>query len=383
MVTAQPVIRYAGLMSGTSMDGVDAVLLEIDGSTCRVGTSIHRDYPSNLAARLRAAVADPDGVGLDGYGRLDADVGAMFADTALALLAQAGLQARDLRAIGSHGQTLLHRPRSVPAYTLQIGDPNLIAERTGIDVVADFRRRDIAAGGEAAPLVPAFHAAVFAAPGETRVVANLGGIANITVLAADGTVTGFDTGPGNCLMDLWMQASTGADFDRDGAFAASGSVDAALLGRLMAEPYLARSPPKSTGRELFNADWLDEAREGLVLPAADVQATLCEFTAITLRDAIALHAGGLQGASRPACVLVCGGGARNARLMARLAAELPGIPVQSTAAQGIDPQQVEGAAFAWLAHRHVQRQPGNLPAVTGAAGPRVLGALYPGSVIRL
>jgi anhydro-N-acetylmuramic acid kinase len=380
---AHAVIRYAGLMSGTSMDGVDAVLLEIDGGACRVSTSIHRDYAPNLAARLRAAVADPDGVGLDGYGRLDADVGAVFADAALALLAQAGLQAQDLRAIGSHGQTLLHRPQSAPPYTLQVGDPNLIAERTGIDVVADFRRRDIAAGGEAAPLVPAFHAAVFAAPGETRVIANLGGIANITVLAADGAVTGFDTGPGNCLMDLWTQASTGAAFDRDGAFAASGSVDAALLGRLMAEPYLARNPPKSTGRELFNADWLDEAREGLILSAADVQATLCEFTAITLRDAIALHAGGLHGASRPARVLVCGGGARNTRLMARLAAELPDITVQSTVAYGIDPQQVEGAAFAWLAHRYLERKPGNLPAVTGAAGPRVLGALYPGSVIRL
>jgi len=376
-------IRYAGLMSGTSMDGVDAVLLEIDGDACRVSSSLHRDYPVALAERLRAAVRDPDSVGLDDYGRLDAEVGALFADTALALLAQARLEPRALRAIGSHGQTLLHRPRAVPACTLQIGDPNLIAERTGIDVVADFRRRDMAAGGEAAPLVPAFHAAVFGARGETRVVANIGGIANITVLAADGSVTGFDTGPGNCLMDLWTQAHRGADFDRDGAFAAAGKIDVALLGRLLAEPYLTRQPPKSTGRELFNRDWLDTALEGLSVPAADVQATLCEFTAITLRDAIALHAGGLQTSTRPARVLVCGGGAHNGHLMARLAAALTGIPVNSTAAFGIDPQQVEGAAFAWLAHRHLERQPGNLPAVTGAAGPRVLGALYPGNVTRL
>ena len=371
-------IRYAGLMSGTSMDGVDAVLLEIDGADCRVSASLHRDYPADLAMRLRAAVADPDSVGLDGYGRLDAQVGEAFADAALALLAQTGLAAPQLRAIGSHGQTILHRPRAAPACTLQIGDPNRIAERTGIDVVADFRRRDMAAGGEAAPLVPAFHAAVFGKPGETRVVVNLGGIANITVLGADGAVTGFDTGPGNCLMDLWAQARLGTDYDRDGAFAASGQVSAALLGRLMAEPYLSRHPPKSTGRELFNADFLDEALQGLVLAPADVQATLCEFTAATVHDAIRLHA-----SPRPARVLVCGGGARNGQLMARLAAELAGIPVQDTAALGIDPQQVEGAAFAWLAHRHLERLPGNLPAVTGAAGPRVLGALFPGSVIRL
>jgi anhydro-N-acetylmuramic acid kinase len=367
------VLRYVGLMSGTSMDGVDAVLLEITGGRCRVVGSVHQDYPARLAARLRAAVAEPDGVGLDRYGELDAAVGQHFARAALALLADLGIEAATIRAIGSHGQTILHRPRAVPAYTLQIGDPNVIAEQTGIDVVADFRRRDIAAGGEAAPLVPAFHAAVFGAPGETRVVANIGGISNITVLGADGSVIGFDTGPGNCLMDLWMQRQRGSDFDAEGAFAAAGRVDAVLLGRLLAEPYLARRPPKSTGRELFNAGWLDVALEGLALAAADVQATLCEFTAVTLRDAVLLHAG-----VHPARVFVCGGGARNTHLLRRLAAELPSLGVDSTATLGIDPQQVEGAAFAWLAHRHLERQPGNLPAVTGAAGPRVLGGLYPG-----
>jgi anhydro-N-acetylmuramic acid kinase len=371
-------IRYAGLMSGTSMDGVDAVVLEIDGADCRVTAALHRDYPQALAARLRAAVADPDRVGLDGYGQLDAEVGVAFADTALALLAQAGIAASQVRAIGSHGQTVLHRPRAAPAYTVQIGDPNRIAERTGIDVVADFRRRDMAAGGEAAPLVPAFHAAVFGRPGESRVVVNIGGIANITVLGADGTVTGFDTGPGNCLLDLWAQTQLGTPFDRDGAFARSGHVSAALLGRLLSEPYLVRAPPKSTGRELFNAAFLEDALEGLVITPADVQATLCEFTAATLGDAIGLHAAG-----RPSAVLVCGGGAHNGQLMTRLAAQLTGIPVHSTATRGIDPQQVEGAAFAWLAHRHLQRLPGNLPAVTGAAGLRVLGALYPGGVTPL
>ncbi len=362
-------------MSGTSMDGVDAVLLDVAASGCRITAATHRDYSPELGAQLRAAITRPDRVGLDELGQLDVLVGEVFAAALQQLLAEAGVRADTVRAVGSHGQTLRHQPHGDAPFTLQIGDPNVIAERSGIDVVADFRRRDIAAGGEAAPLVPAFHAAVFGAPGETRVVVNIGGIANITVLAADGGVTGFDTGPGNCLMDVWVQAQRGEAFDRDGALAAAGRVNAALLERLLAEPYLQRMAPKSTGRELFQATWLEAMLAGATLEAADVQATLCEYTARTIRDAIVSLAG-----VQPGRVLVCGGGTLNPQLMQRLAAQLPGVRVASTAACGIDPMQVEAAAFAWLAHRHIERLPGNLPAVTGARGPRVLGATFPGAV---
>ena len=369
------VLRYIGLMSGTSMDGIDAVLLEVGDNRFRVTSSLHRDYPTALAKRLRTAITDPDSVGLDDYGRMDVEVGEMFAATASALLSEAGLQSGDIRAIGSHGQTILHRPRANPPCTLQIGDPNVIAERTGIDVVADFRRRDLAAGGEAAPLVPAFHAAAFGKVNETRVILNLGGIANITVLSMTGAVTGFDTGPGNCLLDVWAMRQLGTPCDIAGAFAAKGHVHAELLGRLMAEPFFSRMPPKSTGRELFNEAFIDNALEGLSAKPADVQATLAELTAATVCDAIRLHAG-----ATPTRVLVCGGGVHNGHLMHRLGAALGNVTLDTTATEGIDPMQVEGAAFAWLAHRHLERLPGNLPAVTGARGLRVLGTLSPGVI---
>src|SRR5690606_3287617 len=275
----------AGLISGTSMDGVEAVLLDA-GDSLRVRDALHLDYPPGLAARLKRAVAAPAACGLDELGYLDAAIGEVFADAAAALLRKAGVDAREVRIIGSHGQTLLHRPRQAPAFTLQVGDPNRIAERTGIDVVADFRRRDMAAGGEGAPLVPAFHAAAFASPGEDRAVVNIGGIANITTLAADGAVGGFDTGPGNCLMDLWAEEHLGAPFDRDGALAARGCVDEELLATLLAEPYLALPPPKSTGRELFNRAWLAPALARHPAEVADVMATLSEFTARTIADAL-------------------------------------------------------------------------------------------------
>lgn len=370
---APELLRYIGLMSGTSMDGIDAVLLEVRQGRCAVTGSLHSAYPADLAARLRAAIVDPDSAGLDDYGRLDVEVGEAFAHAASALMVQCGLQRQDVRAIGSHGQTILHRPRANPPCTLQIGDANIIAERTGIDVVADFRRRDMAAGGEAAPLVPAFHAAVFGSGNDTLVVLNLGGIANITVLNGTDRVSGFDTGPGNCLMDAWAMRQLGTACDVDGKLAARGHVHAELLGRLLAESYFSLPPPKSTGRELFNDSFIDEALEGLSVPPADVQATLAELTAVTVCDAIRLHAG-----ATPTRVLACGGGVHNPHLMARIAAELQGIPLETTASAGIDPMQVEGAAFAWLAHRHLERLPGNLPAVTGARAPRVLGALFPG-----
>jgi len=365
---------YAGLISGTSMDGVESVLLHIRPEGLAIVGALHVDYPPALSARLKCAVASPRECNLDEFGALDAEVGEVFGSAALQLLESTGTRASQVRAIGSHGQTLLHRPASSPSFTLQIGDANRIAERTGIDVIADFRRRDMAAGGEGAPLVPGFHAAAFAAPGSVRVVVNIGGISNITVLGAEGQVSGFDTGPGNCLMDLWAQEHLGTPFDRDGQLAASGQVNPALLQVLLAEPYLRRQPPKSTGRELFHRQWLQHALDRQPAPVPNVQATLCEYTAITIVQAIRDFA-----RLQPAELLVCGGGAFNRELMRRLALQLPQTVVQDTAARGIAADQVEAALFAWLAHRFIAGLPGNLVAVTGASGPRVLGALYRGA----
>ena len=366
---------YAGLMSGTSLDGIDAVLVDITADCCQVLAATHDDYPQALLARLRQAIETPTQVGLDELGELDTLVGEAFAAAALNLLRSSAVPATQVRAIGSHGQTMRHQPRGAAAFSLQIGDANIIAERTGIDVVADFRRRDVAAGGEGAPLVPAFHAALFASPGQTRVVANIGGIANITLLQADGAVTGFDTGPGNCLMDGWTQRHCQLAFDCDGALAAAGQVYEPLLARLLTEPYLALPAPKSTGRELFNLPWLQERLHEIRLSPQDMLATLCQYTAETLAGAIAQ-----AGAGAIAELLVCGGGALNPQLLQRLSRLLPATPVCSTAQYGIAPLHVEAAAFAWMAQQHVQRLPANLPAVTGARGLRCLGALYPGAV---
>ncbi len=359
---------YAGLISGTSMDGVEAVLLEIEADRFAILGTLHVDYPPALALRLKRVVASPQGCDLDELGALDAEVGEAFADAALKLLDTTGIKAAQVRAIGSHGQTVLHRPLASLPFTLQIGDPNRIAERTGIDVVADFRRRDIAAGGEGAPLVPAFHAAAFATPGTVRVVVNIGGISNITVLCADGRVSGFDTGPGNCLMDLWSTEHLGTPFDRDGALAARGQVHEPLLQVLLQEPYLQREPPKSTGRELFQRDWLQRALNVHPAGIADVQATLCEYTAATIANAIREFAH-LQ----PEELLVCGGGAYNRELMRRLALQLPQTRVQTTAARGIAPEHVEGGAVR-LAGAAVHRGPAGesrgCHRRTGTAGPR-------------
>lgn len=366
---------YAGLVSGTSMDGVEAVLLDVASGRFEVRAATHVDYPADIAERLKAVVADPASCDLDEFGALDARVGELFGAAAVALLKQSAAAPRDIRAIGSHGQTILHRPREALPYTIQIGDPSRIAEATGIDVVADFRRRDMAAGGEAAPLVPAFHAAAFGAPGEDRAVVNIGGIANVTLLHADGRVGGFDTGPGNCLMDLWAVEHLDTHYDQDGTLAARGQMQDALLQVLLAEPYLARPAPKSTGRELFHRAWLEPKIRSCPASVADVQATLCEFTAATIAGAVAAEPG-----FAPRELLVCGGGAFNKELMRRLAARLPDMCVAATNVRGIAPTQVEAALFAWLAHRYMEGLPGNLADVTGARGPRVLGALYKAAV---
>jgi anhydro-N-acetylmuramic acid kinase len=294
---------------------------------------------------------------------------ALYAACVHALLHSARISAAQVRAIGAHGQTIRHLPAS--GYTRQINNPALLAELTGIDVIADFRSRDVAAGGQGAPLVPAFHQAVFGSNTETRVVANIGGISNISILKSDGSVTGFDTGPGNLLMDGWINQHQGAAFDEDGRWAASGAPDTALLQALLAEPFLALPPPKSTGRDLFHAQWLAAKLQNLpALRAEDVQATLTAFTATSLADAIRRSAADAAG------VYVCGGGARNTYLM-RLLQEALTMPVARTDALGVASGAVEGLAFAWLAARFCDRLPGNLPAVTGARGSRILGALYP------
>jgi anhydro-N-acetylmuramic acid kinase len=364
---------FLGLISGTSADGIDAALVEFAGATPRMLRA--RTYPlpdglRELVLRVSQADARAD---LDELGELDTRLGVAFADAARALMKEAGVEAADVRAVGSHGQTLRHRPLGAAPFTLQLGDANVIAEGTGIDTVADFRRRDVAAGGQGAPLVPAFHAATLADAVEDRAVLNLGGIANLTLLPVSGAVRGFDTGPGNGLMDAWCLRHRGHPFDRAGAFAATGRSEDMLLARLLAEPWLSLPPPKSTGRDLFHLEWLQNRIGAAAITPADVQATLARFTARTVTDALR--------AELPTCarLLVCGGGVHNPVLLREVASLLPGVVVESTAEKGLDPDFVEAMAFAWLAREFLARRPGNLAAVTGARGPRVLGALFPGA----
>ncbi|WP_158881297.1 anhydro-N-acetylmuramic acid kinase [Rhodanobacter sp. L36] len=361
---------YLGLISGTSVDSIDAVLVDFaDALPHPVAVHSH-PWPDSLRTRMLAIAQGEASLDLDAFGRLDVEIGHGFADAALALLEESNTPSRNVRAIGSHGQTVRHRPGGDYPFTLQIGDPTVIAERCHIDVVADFRRSDVAAGGQGAPLLPALHAMLLARSGHTRVVLNLGGIANITVLGADGGVLGFDTGPANGLLDAWCLRHRGEPFDRDGVFALSGKVDQALLTALLADDYFALSPPKSTGREHFHLAWLTTHPRFALLSPADVQATLLELTARSVSTAIVEHA--------PLAdeVLICGGGVHNGALVRRLEALLPGRLLRSTGHYGVDPDFLEATAFAWLARQRVLELPGNLPAVTGARGPRVLGAIY-------
>ncbi|MGX5672746.1 MAG: anhydro-N-acetylmuramic acid kinase [Lysobacteraceae bacterium SCN 69-48] len=365
---------FLGLISGTSADGIDAALVRFDDDHAHARPTLlhgrtHAWQPA-LRERLVALGQQAQALTLDEVGELDVRIGHAFAAAALATLRDAGLAARDVGAIGSHGQTLRHHPYGDAPFTLQLGDAHVIAERCGIPVVADFRRRDVAAGGHGAPLVPAFHAATLHDPGEDRAVLNLGGIANLTLLPARGTVRGFDTGPANGLMDAWCQRHTGTAYDAGGAFAARGHVDGPLLARLLAEPWFAAPPPKSTGRDRFHLDWVEAALAGTEAPA-DVQATLLALTARSVADALRATQPGTRR------VIACGGGVHNPLLMAALAEAMPDALIESSAAHGLDPDFVEAMAFAWLAREHLAGRPGNLPAVTGAAGPRVLGALYP------
>lgn len=364
---------YLGLMSGTSADGIDAVLAEFEaGRFVGLQATHHHDYAPALRARLIELSLTQPLLSLRELTELDAAIGRHFAQAAQQLLAASATPAARVRAIGSHGQTVFH---DGPAgLTLQLGDANLIAELTGIDTVADFRRRDLALGGQGAPLVPAFHQAVFARKDVARCILNIGGIANISLLPRDDTaVIGFDTGPGNALLDEWIAHSQGLPFDRDGAFGARGRVQPALLAALRADPYFERAAPKSTGRDYFQLAWARARFPTLAeLAPDDVQATFCELTALTIAEAIR--------ASQPetAEVLVCGGGSRNADLMQRLGSRLPGLAITATDDHGLAAEWIEAAAFAWLAMRTIEGLPGNLPAVTGARAPAVLGGLYPG-----
>lgn len=361
---------YAGLMSGTSLDGVDGVLADLDGGVVLRG-HVHRPFDPALRAELLSLNRTGGADELHRAALAANGVALAYAGVLQALLTAAGTAAADVIAVGAHGQTVRHRPDG-RGYTLQLLNAARLAEEAGIAVVADLRSRDVAAGGQGAPLVPAFHAAVFARPGVDVAVLNLGGIANLTLLPAAGPVRGFDTGPGNALMDHWVMQHRGAAFDAEGAWATTGTVLPALLQALRDEPYFAAPPPKSTGRDLFEPGWL-QARLGRfgALAPADVQATLLALTAATVLEALTAHLPGV------AVLRVCGGGARNGTLMRALAAGLPGVDLADTGAEGVAPDQVEALAFAWLAQAHVERRPGNLPAVTGADGPRVLGALYP------
>ena len=363
---------HIGLMSGTSLDGVDAVLADLaEGISVRAHA--HLPLPGALRAELLALNA-PTRDELHRAALAGNALARVYGEAVVQVLRLGGVAAAEVRAVGAHGQTVRHRPGEFDAtgYTVQLLNAALLAELCGIDVVADLRSRDVASGGQGAPLVPAFHRALFAEAGTTVAVLNLGGIANLTVLGADGSTLGFDCGPANALLDHWAQCHLGTPYDAAGRWAAGGQVHEDLLAAMLADPYFARPPPKSTGRDLFNPPWLASHLARCPGAAAqDMQATLAELSARAAADALARHA---PSARR---LLVCGGGAANGHPMARLAILLPGVAVQPTDAHGLPATQVEATAFAWLAKAHCDRRCGNLPSVTGAAGPRILGALYP------
>jgi anhydro-N-acetylmuramic acid kinase len=367
---------FIGLMSGTSVDAIDAALVNCRGDRLDLIATHQHELPQPVRERI-AGISHTGHDEIERMGPLDRELGRLFAAAALALLDKSGNRPDQVRAIGSHGQTVRHRPPSAGSgpnsFTLQLGDPNTIAETTGISTVADFRRRDIAAGGEGAPLAPAFHAAAFAKTGVNRAIINIGGIANASLLRGLQLVMGFDTGPGNTLLDHWVQRHRSQNFDRDGQWSATGTVSGELLANLLKHPYFALSGPRSSGKEAFNLRWLDQclqAHPGLA--AEDVQATLAELTAVSIARAIKNCDVDITE------VYTCGGGAHNGDLMSRLQRQLDPASLASTSAIGMDPDWVEAVTFAWLAHRTLEGLAGNAPAVTGASGPRVLGGIYPG-----
>ncbi len=366
---------YIGLMSGTSVDGIDAVLVSLsaNGLPVLVGTRAH-PIPPETRNEIQALIhsgADE----IDRLGEADMALGELFAEAANAVIQGTGIDKKNIRAIGSHGQTLRHRPHARHPFTLQIGNPSMIAERTGITTVADFRARDMAAGGQGAPLVSAFHQRMFHSRQHNRAIINIGGIANITYLPADGSlpVSGFDTGPGNTLLDQWIRHHHARDQDEAGQWAASGMPSKELLERFLKDPYFEASPPKSTGREHFRLEWLHEHLRALSSEpsAVDVQATLLQLTALSIAQAV------LRFLPLTQEIYVCGGGAHNRALVSALTEYFSGVPVATTETLGLHPDWVEAVAFAWLAHQALEGQPGNVPAVTGARRAVILGGIYP------
>ncbi len=353
---------YIGLMSGTSMDGIDAALVDFSSATPSIVNTASLNWSPTLKEKL-STVAAGGFLSANQWGELDSEVGQVFADAAIEV--SQGVKA--IAAIGSHGQTVAHQPNGTNGFSVQLGNANIIAEKTGITTVADFRRRDIAAGGQGAPLVPPFHAAIFGDANKHRVIVNIGGIANITSLPSDTNIIGFDTGPGNHLMDKWIALHQGASFDKEGQWASTGTVIPDLLEQLLSDNYFSQAAPKSTGTDIFSLNWLNQHSPNGA--TEDVMATLLELTAQSI-------AKGVQSLATPADeVFVCGGGVHNRALMDRLT-DLLNAPVNSTAALGVDPDWVEAIAFAWLAKQTMEQQPGNLSSVTGASGQRILGAIY-------
>ena len=366
-------MHYVGAMTGTSVDGLDVAVVETTADVPRIVESTTVPLPPDLRASL-IALATPDDDEITRAGTCDAALGEFIGRAILRCLDSWRIPPRDVRAIGCHGQTIRHRPDATPPFTMQIGDPNRVAETTGIATVADFRRRDVAAGGEGAPLTPLFHDALFRDGERHRIVVNIGGIANATMLpAGSDSILGFDTGPGNALLDAWIRHCKGEPYDSDGAWASEGVVAPRLFAELRDDPFVRRPPPKSTGKELYNLDYVIRASARFDYPIEDVQATLLEFTAWSIANAVERWGPGAGD------VVTCGGGRHNQGLVDRLAANLPGYTIVGADDLGVDGDGLEAAAFAWFAHRTLTGKASNAPEVTGAKGARVLGAIYAGS----
>lgn len=362
---------YIGLMSGTSLDGIDAALVEFSDNKLHLIDFVYQPYNDTLKAHLKQLSDAHNLLFLKDYGAMDAQLGLLFAQTVETLLAKTNVSANTIKAIGSHGQTVYHEPIPPLAFSLQIADPNIIAEKTGITTVADFRRRDIAAGGQGAPLVPAFHQAVFSHATEHRCIVNIGGIANITILPpnASAPVIGFDTGMGNTLIDQWIEKHLNLSHDANGAWARTGNINYALAEQLKQDPYFQLAPAKSTGKEYFSLTWLEKNCQLEHYKPEDIQATLTYLTAVTITDAIKHYAANTEQ------VLICGGGTHNDYLLELITAQLP-CSVHSTEVYGIHPDHVEAMAFAWLARQTLNHATGNLKEVTGAKHNVVLGGIY-------
>lgn len=360
-------------MSGTSVDGIDAGIFDFSGPHPRVIDYYYQPYSLQIKQEIHNLCINHESVSLSDYGTLDTRLGLLYAEACLHLISEAGLNAKDIKAIGNHGQTLYHSPNAKHPFTIQSGDPNIISQKTGTITIADFRRRDIAAGGQGAPLVSAFHQAIFQTNQENRVIVNIGGIANLSILPKDtqAAILGFDTGPGNTLMDYWIAKHRGNAYDNNGEWAATGKMQSELLKRLKADPYFSQPAPKSTGTEYFSPKWLTTilAKQTTAYLAQDVQHTLCQLTAETISEAIQAYA------PKTEQVLLCGGGTHNKTLHLALASLL-NMPIASTETQGVHPDQVEAMAFAWLAKRTLEGSTGNLPATTGAKQAVILGGIY-------